>query len=388
MSGESRREATAMSDAIPRELLHLAVPEGVPTETGFFEISGTASCEAVNSRVYAWFLDREENPQLAPLFLDALLRVALAKLGDASATKRVTLEEYECSLEVTTASGKRIDILLDDTEAQSAVIIENKLYSSVHNDLVDYWNHISYSEDQKLGVLLTLHPTRVPDSVKSRFVNVTHLEWIEAVESKGIPVGLSLYTYGLLTDFFNTMRTQSTSKSMNDQARFFFDHPTQVVRAKDCFIQAVGYIYGELNEVAQQLGLSLEYNRRQPFEKGYYCYLKNPKNGDAVFYTICCDGLFSSEHPAIDIIIELQSNAIHHVGLLDRALKDNPASNALRPSSKIIGGYYVHYRAKTFSIELNNIDSFKELITQLIRDEFAPVMSIICEHLDALGENK
>ena len=44
-------------EGIPWELLKIEVPEGVPKETGFFEITGTATSEKVSSRVYAWFLD-------------------------------------------------------------------------------------------------------------------------------------------------------------------------------------------------------------------------------------------------------------------------------------------------------------------------------------------
>ncbi len=250
------------ADNLPRDLLKVKVPEGVPTETGFFEISGTASSEAVNSRVYRWFLDREENPQLAPLFRKALQRVALEKLGRAAATKMLTLQEYECSLEVPTSSGKRIDILLDDTDTQSAIIIENKLHHGLQNDLLDYWNHVSYPEDRKLGVLLTLHPTKVPDGVKSQFANLTHLEWIEAVESEGIPVGLQLHTYGMMTDFFNTIRNQSRDTKINKQARFFFDHRSQVVRAVACQNEAKTYIESELKSVAEQLQLSYESGKK------------------------------------------------------------------------------------------------------------------------------
>lgn len=371
------------ADAVPRDLLKLTVPEGVPTETGFFEISGTDSSEAVNSRVYKWFLDREKNPLLAPLFLDALQRVALEKLGGDSAKKSLTLQEYECSLEVTTASGKRIDILLDDTEAQSAIIIENKLHSGLHNDLLDYWSHLSYPEDQKIGVLLTLHPTGVPDVVESRFVNLTHLEWIGAVESEGIPVGLPLYTYGLLTDFFNSIRKRSNDIGISEQARFFFDNRSQVVRAVACRDQAKAYIESELQGAAAELELSYV-----PRNKWHFCYLKNSNERGDAFYTIAYEKMLRLEDPTIEVILELQSNAMQYASLLNKALEVNPESNALKSSVHTHGGSYIHFRYKPFLVGPDRIASLKGIMVRIIRDEFEPVMTIIRKRLDELYENE
>lgn len=370
------------ADNIPRDLLKVKVPEGVPTETGFFEISGTASSEAVNSRVYRWFLDRVENPQLAPLFRKALQRLALQKLGRAAATKRITLQEYECSLEVETSSRKRIDILLDDTEAKSAIIIENKLHHSLQNDLLDYWKHVSYPEDRKLGVLLTLHPTKVPDGVKSKFANLTHLEWIEAVESEGIPVGLQLHTYGMMTDFFNTIRNQSRDTKINEQARFFFDHRPQVVRAIACQNEAKSYIESEFKSVAEQLQLSYESGK-----KGQYCYLKDQQARIDVFYTVVYESLFSSGDPTINIIIELVSSAMKYIDILDEDLDGSPASNALE-SNCTKHRSYVHFRAKEFLLDRHDIDSFSDILVPIIQDQFEPVMNIVRKRLNDLDDNK
>lgn len=370
------------ADNLPRDLLKVKVPEGVPTETGFFEISGTASSEAVNSRVYRWFLDREENPQLAPLFRKALQRVALEKLGRAAATKMLTLQEYECSLEVPTSSGKRIDILLDDTDTQSAIIIENKLHHGLQNDLLDYWNHVSYPEDRKLGVLLTLHPTKVPDGVKSQFANLTHLEWIEAVESEGIPVGLQLHTYGMMTDFFNTIRNQSRDTKINKQARFFFDHRSQVVRAVACQNEAKTYIESELKSVAEQLQLSYESGK-----KGQYCYLKDQQARIDVFYTVVYESLFSSGDPTVNIIIELVSGAMKYIDPLNKSLDGSPASDALESNCKKYRSY-AHFRAKQFLLDRHVIDSLSEILVPIIQDQFEPVMSIIRKQLDEFDGNE
>ena len=370
-------------DAIPWELLNIKVPEGVPTETGFFEISGTAARETVNSRVYAWFLDCEKNSVLAPLFRDALLRLVQDKLGDTSVAERLLSGRYECQLEVTTSAGNRIDILLDDAETQSAIVIENKIHADLTNNLRDYWNHVSYPEDQKLGILLTLHRTQIPENVKSRFINITHLEWIEAIESAGVPSGIPLYTYGMMTDFFNTIRSQSTNRAMNDQARFFFDHPVPVIQAKECLEAATNYIKGELREVAELLELS--------FSSPYYgyCYLKEKKHVDDAYYTIIFEQLLQSKDPILHVIIELYSAGIKHIDSLERALNLTPQSKAIIRSRERRGeSRCVHFRAKTFSMNTDKISQLKDILVETIQEDFEPMMSIIHKTLDGLTERE
>lgn len=368
-------------EGIPWELLKIEVPEGVPTETGYFEISGTATRETVNSRVYAWFLNREQNPVLAPLFCDALLHVARRKHDDTSIAERLLLGKYKCQLEVATSIGNRIDILLRDIQAQLAIIIENKIHAELRNDLRDYWNHVSYPEDQKLGILLTLHRTQVPENVKSRFINITHLEWIEAIESAGVPSGIPLYTYGMMTDFFNTIRNQSTNRAMNDQARFFFDHPVPVIQAKECLDAATNYIKGELREVAELLELSFSF----PYYG--YCYLKEKKHIDDAYYTIIFEQLLQSKDPILHVIIELYSAGIKHIDSLERALKLTPQSKAIMPSRERRGeSRCVHFRTKTFLMNTDRISQLKDILIETIQEDFEPMMSIIHETLDGLIE--
>lgn len=374
-------------DAIPWELLSIKVPEGVPKKTGFFEISGTEASEPVNSRVYAWFLNREQNPVLAPLFCVALLRLVQDKLGDTSVAERLLSGRYECQLEVTTSAGNRIDILLDDAETQSAIIIENKIHADLTNDLRDYWNHVSYPEAQKLGVLLSLYPTEVPEDVKSIFINITHLEWVEVIESIGVPSGLPLYTYGMLTDFFNTIRNQSTSKTMNDRARFFFDHPALVIQAKRCLDEATNYIKGELVEVAKRLDSSPCFGSIRSGS----CYLYEKRHRQDAYYTVMFDQLVQPKSAPIRIILQLYSNGVKHIALLDKALDVLPQSSTIKRSKATQGRgetKYVHFRAKELSLNTDRISQLREILIETIRTEFEPMMEIIHKTLDGLIEKE
>ena len=366
-------------ESIPWELLKIKVPEGVPKEKGFFEISGTEASETVNSRVYAWFLDLEENPRLAPLFCDALLRVAREKLSDASVAKHIALEKFDCNLEESTSSQKRIDILLDDSKTQSAIIIENKIHADLRNDLLDYWKHVSYPDVQKLGVLLTLYPTEIPEAFKSIFINVTHLEWVEAIEFAGVPSGIPLYSYGMMTDFFNAIKNQSTSKLMNDQARFFFDHPAPVIRAKNCLNEAINYIKDEIRIVARTFELTPKFRRDQ------YCYLLGDKHSNDAYYTVIFEQLVQTHNPTIYVILELYENGVRHLDLLDQEVRSNLESDTLQRVTEKRRSY-VHFRTKELSLNFESIASLSEILVRTIRNEFEPVMSIVHKTLDGLIE--
>ena len=373
-------------DAIPWELLNIKVPEGVPKKTGFFEISGTEVRESVNSRVYAWFLNREQNPVLAPLFCDALLHVAREKLGDTSVAERLLLGKYKCQLEVTTSSGNRIDILLRDTQAQLAIIIENKINADLSNDLRDYWDHVSYPETQKLGILLTLFPTEVPEDFKSIFINVTHLEWVKVIESVGVPSGIPLYTYGMMTDFFNNIRNQSRDARMSDQARFFFDHPALVIQAKNCLGEAIGYIRSELEVVAKRLELSADF---ESFKKSGWCYLHETKHTYDAYYTVILDQIAQPKSTPIRIIMDLHLNGVKHIDLLDKMLEMTPQSKGIICSRETIGtgkGKSIHYRIKEFPWNTENISQLRKILVETIQNEFKPIMSIVHKTLDGLTE--
>lgn len=372
------------NEGIPWELLKIEVPEGVPKETGFFEITGTATRERVSSRVYAWFLDREKNPVLAPLFCNELLRVAQEKLDDASVAERLALGKYECELEVTTSSQKRIDILLRDTEARLAIIIENKIHADLINDLLDYWNHVSYPETQKIGILLTLHPTEVPEDFKSIFINVTHSEWIMAVESAGVPTGIPLHTYGMMTDFFNAIRNQSANSTMNDQARFFFDNPRLVIRARECLNEAISYIKGELREVAELFEFT------SSFKYYGYCYLKDKKCSSDAVIAVHFEQLVKSKDPILYVMLELQSIGVKHIEELDKALEKTAQSSALIRSTKTQVaseyGEYIHLRTREFPMNTDKTSQLRNILFETIRDEFRPMLRIIHKTLDELTQ--
>ena len=64
-----------------------------------------------------------------------------------------------------------------------AIIIENKLFANLYNNILDYWN--SVKADNKILIVLSLYPIEKPQKIENKgikFINITHGELIEKVK--------------------------------------------------------------------------------------------------------------------------------------------------------------------------------------------------------------
>ncbi|MCR9098965.1 MAG: PD-(D/E)XK nuclease family protein [bacterium] len=201
------------------------LPEVPKQRKNLIEISGFPRWENVISNFLAFYFDKEEEHGFSTLFLESLLKVYERKLGadvkilqkaldrpDAPGNlqkvhkhkkaqqagfsilkEEIQSAEYTVEREQTTENGKRIDILIQDntpeveegkdTESQSswAVIIENKVYAPLYNDLQEYWNDVQ--AEKKIGIILSISGADVttkppPDGC---YVSILHKELIDEV---------------------------------------------------------------------------------------------------------------------------------------------------------------------------------------------------------------
>lgn len=207
------------------------LPDVPKQRKNLIEISGFPRWENVISNFLGFYFDKEEEHGFSTLFLESLLNVYERKLGaDVKALRRelhraaapgdlqevyeykqnlqadfsilkeeMQSAEYTVEREQTTENGKRIDILLQDNsteieegkEAQSqsswAIIIENKVYAPLYNDLQEYWDDVQAKK--KIGIILSISGADVttkapPDGY---YVSILHKELVdEVVQNLGI----------------------------------------------------------------------------------------------------------------------------------------------------------------------------------------------------------
>lgn len=349
------------------------IPPPDNIEDGFLEIINQQHRETINSRIYAYFLDTEKNKAVAQLFLSALLALIQEK-----AQKTIELEDFVCYTEVSTGQG-RIDLVIENHSKDKAIIIENKLFYHLHNDLLDYWNNYSYAEENKVGILLTLEQHAIPIEVDKYFINITHLEWIRKIQAIGLPSQLPSKYYVYLNDFFQTIQNLTMSDQMNEQTRFYFQHSKKILRAQETIQEAHVFMNNQLTILAAKLGLSV-FGKSMEWRN-----IWDEAQNKNVYYTIVFGDLLRGEHK-IQIIIELFQEQTQAAGRLRELLKENKENevNKLYKAMNLEGQHiepYLHFAQKTYELSLEDIENFAEFVHNKIDKEFEPVMAIIDKEL-------
>ena len=161
----------------------------------FQELSGYPNYENVLSNIYKFFVELKHHG-LGDLFIQAL--------DDCLEDEVVLMEDISVFREFTTKKGGRIDLVIANSEEMNevsqVVIIENKIYHTLENDLEDYWDTFSHLTN-RVGIVLSLSLLDVPKP----FYNITHKQWMTNVKAR---LGYHLKTADskylvYLQDFFN-----------------------------------------------------------------------------------------------------------------------------------------------------------------------------------------
>ena len=143
----------------------------------FISIAGYPSWENVNSNLLAFYFDENEEHKFYGLFINSLLDIYYEKTN--TKIPRETFEgDFSVEREVQTDSNKRIDILINEssTPTEWSIIIENKIYAALYNDLEDYWD--SVDSKNKIGIVLSINPV---DINNTDFINILHRELLNKV---------------------------------------------------------------------------------------------------------------------------------------------------------------------------------------------------------------
>lgn len=353
------------------QLLSIDIPEKEQVDDGFLEIIKKSHHENVNSSIYAYFLDKSNNEKIATVFLNALLELVDSKLN-----KTIVIEKYTCLTEDLTKNNNRIDITLNDTDNKAAIIIENKIYHHLDNDLIDYWEHFSYADENKIGILLTLEEHYIPDEAKDYFVNIKHSEWIDKIKEIGLPSLIPHKLYIYLNDFFQTIDNLTKNYQMNEQASFYFDHSSKILKAVETVNQANKFINNQLEILANKLewvtyGNSMDWRN-----------LWDKENNRNVYYTIHLRNLMNGKN-TISVIIELNGTAKDKENEIDKLLKDDILySHSEMKHNNWSNKYNLHFATREYKLSKAQIEDFANVVEKIIREDFESTMNKIIEYLD------
>ncbi len=90
-----------------KELLSLNIPHTIKQEDSYLDITRQRFRETIISRIYAYYLNAN-NATIATLFLSSLLELIEAE----GFKEEFHFYNYDCSTEVLTNKGNRIDLLI------------------------------------------------------------------------------------------------------------------------------------------------------------------------------------------------------------------------------------------------------------------------------------
>lgn len=353
------------------KLISLDVPKPIKKQYGFLDIIRKAHDENINSRIYAYFLNAIENPEISKIFLQALLNLVKAKYD-----KDFEIEDFEPLLEVKTDLG-RIDIVLLQNDFKKVIIIENKIYHHLSNPLSDYWKRFDdqiKNEEDKLGILLTLHNSTIEKEFNEKYFNITHFEWMNEIKIIGLPFNLDPRTHIYLNDFFNTIQSLSNIKTMEDQAKFYFQHASKIREAINTSNSAISYILDEIQKVANELSLDV-YGSGKNWRN-----IWDSKLDRKTFYTFYFEGLLSGTNENY-IILEMQKPDMDTV---DDILKyyENDSDFQKLERGIIKEKFYLQLFVKKLEVNISNPENLNAIILKEIKENFQPVMEKILKYID------
>lgn len=149
------------------------LPKKTPRDESFISICGFPSREKVSSNILAFFLDTHREHNLKNLFVKSLLESVGLNANDYP-------EDFESETEVYTKNGKYIDLLL--YSEQINIVIENKLYADLYNDLDDYYERAKEGKDKPVGIVLSLFPVDESKKGTKKFKFVTYEDFFSKVK--------------------------------------------------------------------------------------------------------------------------------------------------------------------------------------------------------------
>lgn len=140
----------------------------------FMEIAGFSSKEIASSNILSFFFNSQEVHNLNNLCVNSLLNcVRYDFRGKDTSTINVHRE-------VQTSTGKRIDLLVECVDL--IIVIENKIFASLYNDLNDYSNYADEKYPNKPNVKIILSLRNSDEELSSGFFQTTHIELLEEIE--------------------------------------------------------------------------------------------------------------------------------------------------------------------------------------------------------------
>jgi len=240
-----------------------------------FDISAYPHYENVISNWYAFFFNPRAEHSLGDLFLQSLVEIINAHEDHGE----FLMESCHVEREFPTDKGGFIDLVLyqqaeDGEKFESAIIIENKIYAGLYNALRDYYNSVKTEDEQKVGIVLSLHKTQ--GCLPPGFINITHEQLLEVVQHNlGKYVVTAKPRYILyLQDFISNLERMTRPVKMQDSIKYYFENAEKIDKFFELREQATNYLREELADAIQGNNFEPKRDAEGAFR---FTYSKDPR---------------------------------------------------------------------------------------------------------------
>lgn len=352
----------------------------------FLSIAKQPHYENVWSNIYAFYFRCKEAHQLNDVFIKSLVNLINEKLAQTQGSDPFyLLEQYEVETEVSTDRKGRIDLLLYN--AEQAIIIENKVFHHLANDLEDYWNSVLKEVNDtrfKIGVILSLYPISkdqyANDEFREKFINITHLELVSEIKkSRPVSTKNKENKYLVFLDDFIQNIINMSKPVMEEKDVTFYLKNQQKINEVVKFNKAVNqHVVSEV----ENAGLRLDNYRldsvRNKFNNKRLRHYVSKVNPDLMF-TIIFDGLLKANE--LIIIIDVKNELLKkHKEMLLGISPSGEYKNILDPTFKEdTANSWAHFAIARYKLKSPNEYArlADAILTKLENDGFIRLMQAV-----------
>ena len=339
-----------------------SIPVVKKAPTTFLGISKQPHYENVLSNIYAFFFNIDAEHNLHDLFLQSLLQI----IEESINFKFYYNSSFKVETEFITKSNGRIDLLL--LSDNDAIIIENKVYHYLNNDLSDYWDSIE--RENKIGIILSLYKTGKNQIYHPNFVGITHLELLNKVVNNLSNYFLNASEKYIIffKDFYQNI--VNTTNLMDPKIISFFCQNQEAINSiVNIRKNYISYVISKVEAARIDIDEKLElYGSRNESFRYYTC-----PNQSNLMITVFFENLFTKKQ-TLSFIVELKNELLKETEKIKNIEFDDDEKKYIKSDFSTYKISWVHFATQLVEPNEDDITNLREYISKCIND--GPILNI------------
>ena len=362
------------------------IPQVKTKPKTFLEIARQPHYENVISNIYAFYFDPHEEHGLGHLFINSFIECIKEQMQQEK-NFLDDFQEFVIETEYGTEDKGRIDLFLYNDE--QAIIIENKIYHHLANNLDDYWNTATKEVKTKniVGVLLTLG--KHSGNLHQNFVNVLHFDFLKAVMSN---IGNHLMEASekyvtFLKDLYQNIENMSTKLLSSDDFKFYIENQDKILDTVKFNDQAKDHITTQIeNAWDKQESLAVKRATKNTYQ--FYKYREIEKEGvDKIYFSVYFDKLLAGQKEIwVNIFLTSEYMDFYNHSEILQIIRQYPSIEGYNKRNEKEG--WVFLCGKTYNLNNDQISKLQESLEGfIVNDHFVELFEKLDEKLKELSKS-